>query len=1014
MRLRRARRGHVLLFAIGALALLTLFVVSLAAVLRLDGSASANLIEARRARCAAEAGIERAIHLLTEQELLEPLASFHAASVYRSNDALTWGIDLPLEEARHPSFPEGITPAGVPYSGMVSNSYGGGDLFVLKVVDCNSLIDLGSPQAELGTMLDSLGRAILEFDQRRATPGDPLHDPAWAAWAAREARVPLDPIAGRGSAVVGLRGALGGAFQSLSQLEPLLGRDALARLRPYVTLDAWRDPAHGWIAPVDVNTAPWPVLVACIEGVGYMGELGPVFTDALAARVMADAIDMRRRDPARGRLTGLADLAQTLGGGSGAVLMNARVELIGQGEGTGYPESGARDETWGDRSSLDRATVPFCYVTHGSFEVSSLGRVVDAHGLLLAQVELRAVVDVYDEARLVTQEDFETARVDEDAWETETFPLPVGALAGPKRFRMGGVVTLVYDVPDPVERRRLRWQIGHESAGYIQAAFAPPELNQELPAASFTHVFRLDADMQGEVWDCSTDPPALLAERHLPLPGLWTTLFNYGNQVGVDPDTLGVPGDPAGPPVAVPYQVAYGPDGVPASEGVDLRYAERNDGSFADILRGGDLVTLRFKVGSEGPLDPPQWMPLFHALIPADPLNYPDPAGWVRIEVEARVPLSGELFIRSRISSSVAPVTTLPAGGFPALNDPLSLVNEQHCVWDDPGGGWHTLSLVRWLNGIAVLVDGRSCEGAGDTDPWPAAWWGPEAMGTISPGGYTDLAGPPRGSAVVDDMVITNLVEPGGRDLLLQALAAETNPGSPMTMLAPATRFKKVGPDLLGAYVALLPRLASPEVQLGSVVVAEGAPESWAGHSFQSGDLITNVSYAIGQEPVRRQLLQRPIPGPDASRLADPYVRAWRLRRLRDRRAYLATLVERFDGWWRQAQAPPADAVRARSYERQLLVLATELGQVEGDIAAALAAGGEPVAPAELQPSAAFTRVPPVQGTDPAAVRLQIDFIYLDQLEPGSTPDATAAVMEVIIPWQHRPRVLRSEVALDE
>lgn len=1007
MRPAGAERGHVLVFALAALTLLTVMVLALGSVLRLDAAASANLIEARRARLVAEAGLERAIALLGEHELAEPLSSFHAPWVYRSQDGRGWGLDLPLAEARNPSFAEGTTPAGVAWSGKVATSYGGGDLFALRVVDAASCLDLNGPQPALGAMLDALGRAVAELDQRRSDPADPLHDPGYAEYAAREGVAPLDPLDGRGAEVVALRDGLGGAFQDLDQLEPLLGPEALRRLRPYVTVDAWRDPTRGDLAPVNVNTASWPVLVACLEGLAGDGRR----VDPLAARAMADVIDLHRRRQGDGRLCGLDDLAALLRQAQEAgplagcdptlielALKNARPDLLGDAE---VAEAAVVAAVDGDARELTRASVPFSFVTWGVFEVTSLGRVLDAEGLVVAEAELRAVVDVYQVARLVTQEDFEVARAEQDRWEAETLPLPVGPLAGPRRFRMEETTAVVYSNGNPASRRELRWTVADARGGWIQAAFAPPRLVNELSGAGQLHVFRLNADMQGEVWD----PGGVLREeRHLPLDGVHGALVTYGERVGVHPHDLGLlVGTPNPTPVPTPYTVDYGPDGLLVDEtpAGDLRFADRNGDPALDALQGSDALTVRFKLDRESA---GQWAPVFQALLLPD-AAYGLPDGWVRIELEARGS-EALLEVRSRIASSAPPVATSPPWLPPEQSLEQQLV-EVHTEFTGAGAPheWHTLTLVRHLNTHGVLLDGRAGQVVGGA-PWPAPWWGPDALGTLAPGGYADLAGAAPARVVLDDLTIANLDQEGALTFLQALLGA----GVGDRLLTPAARFEKVGPDRLGSFRGQLPRLPSPHTRVGALVLAEGLSERWGAHVFQPGDLAVQVSYALGQDPQRRQLSQRRLPPPDPARLADPYVRAWRLRRLRDQRAWLAGLVGRYDAWLRRAEAPAGgDPASAASFRAQLQALGGELNAVEGEIDLLLALHGEPTAPAGAEQSAAFGPPPPIQGPDPARVGFQVDLLFLDQLSPYVSPEQSPALLELILPYQERVRVLRSE-----
>lgn len=64
--MRARRRGAVLLITLGVLAVLVVFALALASLLRLERRAATNVTDAARARFVAEAGIERATFGLTE------------------------------------------------------------------------------------------------------------------------------------------------------------------------------------------------------------------------------------------------------------------------------------------------------------------------------------------------------------------------------------------------------------------------------------------------------------------------------------------------------------------------------------------------------------------------------------------------------------------------------------------------------------------------------------------------------------------------------------------------------------------------------------------------------------------------------------------------------------------------------------------------------------------------------------------------------------------------------------
>lgn len=574
------RRGSVLVVALGLLAVLSVFAVSFVSVVRLEARAAANASDAARARLVAEAGLERALFLLTRTELQDPITSFHAPWTYRSQDGAGWGVGLPLEAALNPSFRAGRTAEGLAFSGVVSGTYrAGGDHFALRVVAANAKLSLNGQQPTLPAMLDALGRAIDEFDRRRLDPASPLHDPGWAAWLearraeleaaglstaeARDRTQPRDPVAGRGRQLVELRAALGGRFQALEQLRAVLPPEDLERLADHVSVDAWLDAAMvgfdaagaevpQWRAPVDVNTAPWPVLVACFEGVRPRKAVHPDETpraiDAAAARRIATRLDQRRRGVRSGGafvapgepLRGWADLRRFLDAdedGDGrndldldltqraALLANADPNLIHpqrNPDATNHPGLGKVD--------LAVATTELCFITYGVYEVTSLGRVLAPDGALVAQHTVHAVAQVYDTLRLLTQADFEAARTSDELEKTASFPAPVRAVTGSFRVRTADdhqpEVTFE-PLADPALRRRLRVQAASRTSGWVQLIADEPTTPRppETLAGGYPlefggsvhdntmHLFRFGADLRGEPWrlrDARRVPPEQL------------------------------------------------------------------------------------------------------------------------------------------------------------------------------------------------------------------------------------------------------------------------------------------------------------------------------------------------------------------------------------------------------------------------------------------------------------------------------------------------------------------------
>lgn len=603
---RKDDRGSVLLVALGVLAVLSVFALSFTSILRLESRAATNVTDATRARLAAEAGVERALYLLTQSELQDPVTSFHAPWTYRSQDGSAWGLGLPLERALNPSYLSGRTPEGLAYSGVVSGSYKpGGDHFVLKVVPANARLSLNSRQRTLASMLDALGRAIFDFDTARLDAASPLHDPGWAAHlAARRAELeaqgvapglardrtrPRDPIAGRGAAIVDLRDdGLGGTFQSLEQLRAVVSAEDLERLADYVTVDAWLDPAMvgfdasgnetpEWRAPVDVNTAPWPVLVAVFEGVEARrlvvlrdgGDPVPSWANDIPgplARDLATQLDLHRRGVRAGArfsrpgepLRGWGDFTRFLEGCGVPLTFTQRAALLANCDPNliHWPRNPDASINPGlGKADLARSTTELCFIAFGVYEVTSLARVLDPDGALVAQHTVHAVAQVYDTLRLLTQADFEAARTSDEVEKTASFPNPVRAVTGAFRVRPSGdgEEEVVYEpIADRDERRRLRVQASSRTSGWVQLIADEPTTpraaeifagGRSIASGGTTmshveHLFRFGPDLRGELWhfiNGLVDDPTCTCQGP---PAGWDPTFDLDGDPATTDDTF--------------------------------------------------------------------------------------------------------------------------------------------------------------------------------------------------------------------------------------------------------------------------------------------------------------------------------------------------------------------------------------------------------------------------------------------------------------------------------------------
>ena len=485
------RSAFALLVALGLLALLAVLATVYAAITASEASVAAGYVDCARARMCAFSGLESALARLRQDLLAGDLGS---------RDAAWLPADEPWDEVRHPSYEAGIAH-GRAYSGLIGGTHiAAGDSFTLRVTDTNSQIDLDLPDPALASMLDFLGRAVQEDRARRGL-------------------LPIDPIAGRGARIVALRDTRGGDFPDKNLLRPLLGDRDYALVERYLTTFAWVDPntiapAPGILPegmpafvreprpPINVNSAPWPVLVAALAEIE--GPVGGPVPFAVACRVADEIVAHRRdrdpaggardrparsdrgkkgveahalpkRDPGRkdgpaivakdgspGRLQGslqdaseLAELLRNFSAQPGSPLGEEWAWTIRvNGDPNFHPAPlnlEAVVHAPFDRTQLRRSSTEFCFRSPGSFEISSLGRVLGPQGGERAVARVTAVMRVVELRRHTVQAEFERNRTTGPADHTATWPNGVGCKAmAPADW--AGHVQLQADEPPPAFR----------------------------------------------------------------------------------------------------------------------------------------------------------------------------------------------------------------------------------------------------------------------------------------------------------------------------------------------------------------------------------------------------------------------------------------------------------------------------------------------------------------------------------------------------------------------------------
>lgn len=499
---RLARRGFVLFISIAVLALLALLASSFAVLSQTERTVTRNYVDKARAKFLAHAGIEAALIGLRSVARTQAWEELTGQSVYLD------GPGIPIEYSKRPSFqayqlpvpippalPQPLrNPAAVPQtfssfpntngiSGALEATYEGGwDCYTVKVLDGQSMVDLNATNPNLGLILEALGDAILTYLPT-------------INYTTKTGRPVVNPVpAGFGATIVTWRTNNGGFFKAKSDLlnVPGMTPDRYFALQDFVCVECYRDTqvalpnptgtypaalyaptaASGtWIgrAPMNINTAPWPVLVAWVESVAGWRMATPnlapsgfqyspwskastgAITRNQAYNIATKIIQKRLGHPFRT----LDDVAHFLWNpyrGNGAalardpwqgydlgpasafnapanVLLNAdqAAALIAQADPSLTTDKLFPSYPWGsvDKCDLTYYTWEVCFSSMGYYEIESMGRVMPPNPqwpntqspnpvagnpplLTCGEAKAKTVVRMYRVFRQTTQSDFNT------------------------------------------------------------------------------------------------------------------------------------------------------------------------------------------------------------------------------------------------------------------------------------------------------------------------------------------------------------------------------------------------------------------------------------------------------------------------------------------------------------------------------------------------------------------------------------------------------------------------------
>lgn len=426
-------RGAALIFALGILACLTLLATAFATLTQIELRASHNYRDGERATYVAVSGLERAKFELRRSVTTPgfPLGWLVYEPATMTQTSIP-ELDL-TTNPQSPSFKHGFVtepaillknPPVLPYpSGFVASTYYHdptvdamlGDFYTLRVTDCNAQVHLNDQNPHLGAMLDSL---------------------AWALQVPGSTNI--------GNKILAQRPASG--FRRVEDLKNVLTPAEYAALKPYLTVHAYVDrkviqagpqaagPAglvHQARAPIDVNLAPMPVLVAALAGVGYTSPTANLLSRQKAL-LLANEIIAYRANPTQNFGQPNANLGSpgsprygfaswpeyaaflksSAQVGSDPLMCSALLANANPNTDLNKFVPDACMYHPVDKTDLGGATTEFRFGTGGIFTIESLGVVLGPDGTPVAVSKMRSTVRVFDEYCETNQADFEVDRLD--------------------------------------------------------------------------------------------------------------------------------------------------------------------------------------------------------------------------------------------------------------------------------------------------------------------------------------------------------------------------------------------------------------------------------------------------------------------------------------------------------------------------------------------------------------------------------------------------------------------------
>ena len=207
-------RGSMLIVAMGILTLVTLLAVTFGLLMSLEKKVATAYVDTVRSRVLAETGIQSAMGKIKEEIALQAFSDPTSPLIYNPDNDFLPDFSVPLED---------LPPDRASLTQDLGGTYGGGDgvdRYRVKVIDCNTMININDKYPTLPIVLYGLGRAI----ERLQSVENPI------------------PTIGKAQEIVAKRDNLfGGRFESKVQLKEIIGEQEYRLVRDYVTTHSWVD-----------------------------------------------------------------------------------------------------------------------------------------------------------------------------------------------------------------------------------------------------------------------------------------------------------------------------------------------------------------------------------------------------------------------------------------------------------------------------------------------------------------------------------------------------------------------------------------------------------------------------------------------------------------------------------------------------------------------------------------------------------------------------------------------------